>query len=227
MKRYANIKEKLFIKLEQDDSAESPREWDNIWDIYTWETDYRSPDKNPYPTFDHFLEDHFTEKQLSNLNKHRTSAREHFAALEKYFGRLGYLIAPVNRYEHGAVFYGVGTGTGWDHGVVGIAMVSYDKLKYEYSSKKVTEEVKSRALACLRGELEEYTAWANGEVYVACLMTFDGDCVDSLGGFYGYTMEEIVETYINFTQYSFDDFQLIDIDERVHRTYEVKDVIPA
>ena len=227
MKKYVNIKEELFIEVEHDDFAESPREWDNLWDIYTWEDRRISPDKNPYPSFDHFLEDHFSERQVMNLDNHRRSARDHFEALQRYFARIGYLVAPVNRYEHGSVSYTVGTRTGWDQGVVGIALVSYDELKYQYISKTVTEEVKKRALKLLELELKEYTAWANGEVYIANLTTFDGECIDSISQIYGDTMEDVVKTYVDFSDRRFEDFRLMDIEERMHKTYEVAEVIQS
>lgn len=227
MKKYVNLQEKIFIDVEHDDCILSPRTWDNLWTIYTWEREHDSPDENPFPTLDHFLEDHFTERQVDNLDKYRTSGREHFAALERYFGRIGYLVAPVNRYEHGSVQYSVSTRTGWDRGVVGVALVSYEDLKREYISKTVTEEVKRRALKLLELELKEYTDWANGEVYTACLMNFSGECTDSLGGIYGDTMEDVVKTYVDFSQYSFDDFRLMDIEERIHKTYEVQEVIQS
>ena len=227
MKKYVNIKEELFIEVEHDVWAESPRTWDNLWTIYTWENRHDSPDKNPFPSFDHFIEDHFTEKQVMNLDKHRTTGKEHFAALERYFARIGYLVAPVNRYEHGSVIYSVSTRTGWDYGVVGIAIVSYDELRYQYISKAVTEEVKKRALKLLELELKEYTAWANGEVYTASLTNFDGECIDSISQIYGDTMEDVVKTYINFSDHRFEDFRLMDIVERIRKTYEVQEVIQS
>lgn len=221
MKKYVNLEKQLFIDVTNDDWPENPREWCNLWNIYTWEGDYRSPDKPPYISFDHFLESYFTEKQLANLDKHRTSGSEHFKALEKAFNKIGYLIAPINRYEHGSVNYSVGTGSGWDYGIVGIALVPYDKLKHEYISKIVTADIKKRAFKRLDLELKDYTSWANGEVYCARLMNFKGDFIDSISGIYGDTEKEVIQVYLDYTEYNFNDFQLMELQANTCTEYKV------
>ena len=221
MKKHVNLEKQLFIEVTHDDWAESPREWNNLWNIYTWESEHISPDAHDYTTFDHFLENYFTEKQLDNLDKHRTSGSEHFKALEKAFNKIGYLIAPVNRYEHGSVNYRVSTASGWDYGIVGIAIVAYDTLKHEYISKIVSKQVKDRAFKRLRLELKDYTNWANGEVYTASLMNFKGECIDSLGGIYGDTEKDIIEVYLDYTEYNFNDFELMELQEHTFTEYKV------
>lgn len=221
MKKYVNLERQLFIEVTHDDWMESPRYWDNLWNIYTWERDYSSPDEHDYRSFDHFLENYFTEKQLDNLEKHRTSGSEHFKALEKAFNKIGYLIAPVNRYEHGSVSYNVSTASGWDYGIVGIAIVSYDTLKHEYGSKIVSKQLKEKAFKVLDSELNTYSQWANGEVYTATLMNFKGDVIDSLGGLYGDTEKEVVGFYLDYTRDDAGDFELMELEAHTSTEYKV------
>ena len=222
MKTYVNETEKLFVQVDNDDWAESPREWDNLWTILTWTSRYQSIDDNPYADLDTFLADYLTEKQIENLYKSK-STKEFFKNIEKRFYELGYLIKPISKYEHGQVVFSVGVSQGWDSGVVGLAMVNINDVKKEYGASVLSKGLKEKIYGILDGELDTYNLWANGEVYTVSLMDFDGDYVDSLCGMIGYEdEEEMIQEYIdNYTNYNFEDFKIKELNSSIVKNYFV------
>ena len=224
MKNYVNETEKVFVQVDNDDCAESPREWDNLWTILTWTSDYNSIDSNPYADLDTFLADYLTEKQIENLYK-SNSEKEFFERIEKRFYELGYLIKPISKYEHGQVSYYAEILRGWDSGVVGLAMVNIEDVKKEYGASVLSKGLKEKIHAILDSELDTYNSWANWYVYTISLLDFDGNVVDSLGGMIGYdTEKDMIQEYIdNYTEYNFEDFELKELDSSTVARYFVED----
>jgi len=217
MLNYVNESEKVFVKVENDDWAESPREWDNLWNILTWTSRYESIDSNQYRDLEEFLLDNLTEKQMDNLYKGNPSTQEFFERIQKRFYNLGYLVEPISKFEHGQVSYSVGVSQGWDVGVVGLAMVNINDIKKEYGSSVLSKGLKEKIYSVLNGELDTYNLWANGEVYSVSLVDFEDNYLDSLWGMLGYDSEEnMVKEYINYyTNYNFEDFKLKELVEKV------------
>ena len=224
MKKYVNETEELFVQVQYDDWAESPREWSNLWTILTW-SGYNSIDENPYYDFEEFLSDNLTEKQIANLYKGEPSTKEFFDKVKKRFYNLGYLVAPISKYKHGQVSYSAGVSNGWDARVVGIAMVNINDIKKEYKTTVLSKDLKEKIHAILDSELDTYNLWANGYVYNVSLVSFDGGYVDCLGGMIGYENEEkMIQEYINnYTDYNFEDFKVKELQERKISRYSVED----
>lgn len=97
--------------------------------------------------------------------------------------RKGWMCVPVYAYVHGGVAFSIGSfGDPWDSGCCGYA---YAKLS-EWG-KHNTEERRTRALNCLKGELEEYQAYCNGDVYLLHIVDLtDEEDDDYIGGYYGW-----------------------------------------
>lgn len=152
------------LHIEYDDFTESPREWDNLWKIYTWERRHSSPDSHNYHDPEYFLEDYnITKENLKNGENE------------------DYLISPVYRYEHGNVIYSSGPfGCPWDSGQVGYAIVGKEEVTEWFGKYD-----KEHALDSLERELETYTDYANGNVFYAWTENKQtGEMIDSCGGFY-------------------------------------------
>lgn len=220
MLNYVNESEKVFVNVENDDWAESPREWDNLWNILTWTNRYESIDTNQFRDLEEFLLDNLTEKQMANLYKGNPSTQEFFERIQKRFYELGYLVAPISKYEHSGVSYSVGVSQGWDTGVVGLAMVNINDIKKEYGASVLSKSLKDKIYGILKAELETYNLWANGEVYIVSLVDFEGNLVESFSGVIGYESEEaMIKEYVDYyTNYNFEDFKLKELVEKV--TYQ-------
>lgn len=217
MNRYVNEKEKVFIEVDHDDTAGSPREWSNLWQLFTFERDYNSPDSHNYRNLDELLYDYLDDvAAINRIEANNHSAGSHFKAMTEEFNKIGYFIAPINRYEHGSVRYSSSLTSGWDCGIVGVAIVSHSGVIKEYGSLD-----QYKAYNLLDSELDDYTCWANGEVYVLSVVNFEGDYLYSLGGMFGYDDEDtMVKEFIDgYTEYNFKDFILKDL--KTKTTYYV------
>ena len=108
---------------------------------------------------------------------------------------------PVYKYEHSGVCLqasmdGNPFSCPWDSCLAGYAVVSADALRKEYGVKRITQKVVDRAIDAVKGEIDTYSQWLNGEVYGFEVYKVDDDvpddCVcetgeltDSCWGFYG------------------------------------------
>lgn len=149
------------LKVVYDEYPESPREWDNLSTFVTEERDYISPDENPEYSFEDLLEEVCTSK---------------------------YIWSYVAKYEHSSVRYFRTTATHlneWDTYVCGIMYVSKEDVRKEYGVKRISKKLLDKIFGIFDGELEEYTNYANGEVYAYHLYEMNGEEVDSCFGFYG------------------------------------------
>jgi hypothetical protein len=147
-----------------DEYPESPREWDNMWQ---WVSNHRRIDLNESP-FD-----------LDYVAEHHDELSEQ------------YIIVPVYMYDHSGIalslesFVGRTPHAEWDSGVGFFAMVSKKRLRNEYGVEQVTGDAIERAINVLRGEIETYGAYLNGEVYGWVETDENSDDVDSCWGYYG------------------------------------------
>ena len=94
------------------------------------------------------------------------------------------VMLPVYLYDHGGLALSTTPfSCPWDSGQVGFIFVERDKLK-EYGAKIATKKVKERMIKTLEAEIEEYAAYANGDVYEWGLFV-NNELIDSCSGYYG------------------------------------------
>ena len=48
MNKIMNLQKQLIVTIDEDEWFDSPREWDNLGALYTWEGGYCSPDKHNF-----------------------------------------------------------------------------------------------------------------------------------------------------------------------------------
>jgi hypothetical protein len=143
------------IKVYQDDSTESSREWDNLGTIASWHTKYNLGDLQP-----------------------KEDSQEFIANLPE-----GTVILPVYMYDHsGITINTTGFSCPWDSGQVGIIYCEPDKIRKEFGCQDITSEIKDKVIKCLIGEIETYDQYLTGDVYGFII---SGDRKDSCWGFYG------------------------------------------
>ena len=140
-----------FFKLFYDKYSESPRLYDNVATILTWERNYNSPDEND-DTLNEFAKKHgvdiFHEWNMDSV----------MDAMRKE----GYCVVPVYALHHGVSHYSsYDFHDPWDFGVVGIAFCKKQKGRYDNDDllRRIIED-----------EIKEYDAWVNGEVYGIMLL---------------------------------------------------------
>lgn len=148
------------IKIHNDDSAESPRDWDNLGTITAWHRNYNLSDERHNYDVDDFIKEVVNDPNVISL--------------------------PVYMYEHsGVALNTTGFSCRWDSGQVGWIHVHKDKVRKEYSVKRITKKIRDKVESVLRSEIETYSKYVNGEVYGYVVEDKDGEHVDSCWGFIG------------------------------------------
>lgn len=156
----------MMIRIEHDPDPESPRRaFDNVGTFWTEHRRYCSPDPIPHQTI-------------------TDSIKAMFGSWSK-FDR-GCVWLPVYLYDHSGVAYRTTPfSCPWDSGQVGIIFATNQKCREEWGA-----HYRRKARAYLAGEVEEYSTWANGEVYGYVVEDEAGTEIESCWGFYGHDAVE-------------------------------------
>jgi hypothetical protein len=76
------------------------------------------------------------------------------------------IVLPMYKYEHGNVaFNTTGFNCCWDSGQVGTIHADYADIYKEFGCKRITKKIRAKVEALLRGEVETFSHWANGDVH--------------------------------------------------------------
>lgn len=165
---YKNCK----IEINCDDCAESPREWDTLGTMICFHKRYDLGDKHDLRS-----EDFNNWEEIKNH-------------VEKEYNPL--IILPLFLYDHSGISiktFRHGYHSSWDCGQVGYIFISKEKVKEEFTVKRITKALKEKIENLLIGEVETYNDYVTGNVYYfSCLD--DEKTIDSCGGFYGYDHEK-------------------------------------
>jgi len=160
--------------LVRDDIPLSPREWDNLGTMVCFHRRYDLGDKHDY-----------TVEDIKELVK-----REDIISL------------PLYLYDHSGISmrtYPHGHHVAWDCGQVGYIFVTKERIKKEYG--KVTKKTIEKAIEVLKGEVENYDQYIQGDVYCCVVETYDKEKnhldYDVVGGYYGvdYALQALKEEY--------------------------------
>lgn len=181
---------KYKIEIIQDESPDSPRNWDNLGTMVCSHNRYDLGDKHNYRFNDYDSWDEIKKAIIKNE-------------------KVG-VILPLYLYDHsGITMNTTGFSCRWDSGQVGFIYVTKQKMLEEYGGKIVTKKLKEKVEGYLKGEVETYDQYLTGDVYgyrISEISTCDKgheheEELDSSWGYYGTEscMEEaegIVQYYI-------------------------------
>lgn len=109
------------------------------------------------------------------------------------FVKENYIILPVYLYDHsGLIMNTKGFVCPWDSGQVGFIYVDKNKIKKEFEWKNLSPKRKSIVEDMLRGEVEAFNHYINGEIYTCSIEDDNGNNIETCcGGFY--TFKEVHE----------------------------------
>jgi hypothetical protein len=100
------------------------------------------------------------------------------------------IILPLYLYDHSGITISTTPfSCKWDSGQIGFIFISKEKLRNEFSIKRVTQKEIERATKILLAELETYDLYLRGEVYGYTLINENGEIEDSCFGFIGSDIE--------------------------------------
>ena len=177
------LKSGNILKIYPDESADSPRDWDNIGVMVCFHNKYNLGDKTDYNSRDY--------NSWEELEK---------AIIEK---EKPVVILPVYLFDHSGLRIKVGSFSGllpggyaeFDSGQVGFMFSRRDDVLKEYGVKKISPKIKEKVEKLLRGEIAVYDQYLMGDVYGFRVVkpTHCDECgnddeeeVDSCWGFYGH-----------------------------------------
>lgn len=181
---------KYKLTVEQEDYAESPREWSNLATMVCWHRRYNLGDKHQYNDMHEMLED-LADKAGVEYDEDINSPNL-MTKLAPY-----YLIKPLYLYDHSGITMSTSDGypynDRWDAGVVGFAYISKndvfnncveyvfddngERIKiehkhdngqstYSFKTTPITEENwRRRASEVIDNEVEVYDMYLRGDVY--------------------------------------------------------------
>lgn len=186
MKTYKTEVEKPKLVIKYDQDAESPRTWSNLGYFITCEGKYNSPDE--HAGLIELVKQ--TSEQAKDTDDHMELIKKEISS--GFIGEHNKVLAiyPVYRYKHGNVSYKRGTAHGFDYSNCGFYIVT-DKTAEEIGMQKGKYYGNRGFERMIDQELEQYTQWANGEVYGFELYDDNGNLEDSCYGFY--SIDEIKE----------------------------------
>jgi hypothetical protein len=190
------------IRVMADDNPESPREWDNLGTMVCWHGRYNLGDvdgaKEYNDPIDFFYELSGLEIEPDDGLGNFTDDQKERIYDEAYRKNI---ILPLYLYDHsGITMNTTGFSCGWDSGQVGYIYVSLEKVREEYSCKRVSKKMRERIEKYLTGEVETYDMFLRGDVYGFSVVREDEDGeevdIDSCWGFYGYDDPYMTEDVI-------------------------------
>lgn len=170
------------IKIYQDNDPTDPREWDNLGKMVCFHRGYSLGDEKEFKDPEDFQE-----------------------YLQKNHKKIIYL--PLYLYDHSGITISTKPfSCQWDSGQVGYIYITYEDIRKEYNTKKVTKEIKEKVLAILKLEVEIYDRYLTGQVFGFVVEDNKGEVIDSCWGYFD-TPEEIIE-YVEETVVKYYDYQL-------------------
>ena len=159
--------EKYKLEIFDDLNPCSPREFDNLGTMVCFHRRYNLGDE--------------TELKSSDFSS--------WEELENYlYKEENALIAiPVFMYDHSGLWINTtGFSCPWDSGQVGYIYVSKEKVRREYSCKRISKKLKKMIREMLCSEVDLYNDYLSGNVYGFTLTDKENaEEIDSSCGFYG------------------------------------------
>lgn len=176
------------IKIDHDDMAESPREWDNTGTMVCWHSRYNLGDEHSYLNPDHFfhvLSGLYEDEQTEYLEQDQID-RCYEVAHKKN------IILPLYLYDHsGITMRTTGFSCSWDSGRVGYIYISHEQARKEYLWERITKKRHAMVEKYLTGEVETYDHFITGSVYGFTIEKGeDEEHVDSCWGYFGYYTDD-------------------------------------
>lgn len=130
------------LEIHTDEDPIDPRGDDNLGIIVCWHKRYVLGDKHEFQTPSDF---------------------------ELWLKENKAVVLPIYMYDHSGISLSTNNGypfnDRWDAGQVGFIYVTYETLKDEYSVKRVTGKLVSKARTMLENEISTYNQFLSGEVY--------------------------------------------------------------
>lgn len=153
-----SLKDQVIITVNYDYYDDGPRAWDNVWSIYTFLRNYKSPDPHNYNDFNSCIYEHtgLTNELVALLN---------FEEIKRLVEQNGYFLEYID--------YNIGYYTATYYIDDNPSDDQYrDQLGVAIVKKGFEGMTHDQLISRLEGELEIYNEFANGHVYCFSIESF-------------------------------------------------------
>lgn len=149
------------ISIYNDDSEDSPRDWDNMGKMICFHSSYILGDKHTY-----------NSDNYNDLNELKEAIKKEENAV---------IMLPLGLYDHSGITMYIGNiHNRWDGSQVGWIIAKRDDILKEYNVKRISKQLLARVETQLRQEVKTYDQYLTGQVY-----GYSSDA-GSCWGFYNY-----------------------------------------
>ena len=158
------------IEIHHDPYAGSPREWDNLGILICSHRKYDLSDV-PFPQ---------AGENGSLLADFKAYLKSQSLTINDV------IYTPVYMYDHsGIALSSTPFGCRWDSGQIGFNYTTKQKVRTEYSVKRISPKLNQIIIDNLNTELAVYSDYVEGNCYGFVITDSDDNHVDSCWGFYG------------------------------------------
>lgn len=204
---------KLRLVIEQDQFPEDPRSWDNLGTMLCCHREYQLGDCNS---------NRETEEQLAEICRKYGKSDEEIDEMT-FAEEVQFILdqdnicgLPLYITDHSGISMQTYRFDAWDSSFVGLIFVEKDFYLAQIYLKD-EEDWKAKAKEMLKGEVKTYSDFLEGNVYgwmlyeptIVIRQSMDGKelsrkideegkMVDSMGGFYNPTFEDVEEYFVDF-----------------------------
>lgn len=159
--------ETRILNIFVDEQPETPREWDNMGTMLCTHKRYSLGDTKEKFNFDDY---NGWDEVKQALIKEKNVA----------------VILPLYLLDHsGITMKTTFFNDKWDSGQVGFIYASKEKIRKEYSVKRISKKLIEKVTKLLINEVEIYDQYLTGDVYRFEVKDNKGEIIDSCAGFYG------------------------------------------
>ena len=159
--------EKYKLEIFEDLDPTDPREFDNLGTMVCFHNRYAFGDE--------------TELKSSDFSS--------WDELESYLYKTekALIVVPVFLYDHSGLSVNTtGFSCPWDSGQIGYIYASKEKIRNEYSCKRISKKLKEQIKEMLVSEIDSYNQYLSGDVYgFSVTHKESGEEVESCCGFFG------------------------------------------
>lgn len=173
------------IAIYVDECPENPREWDNLGKILYSSDRYTLGDINT----DNMLE--YFNNEYSIVESEGYSLTEAEEVRIKKWVEKNIVMFPVYAYIHSGIALKMsGFSCPWDSGQSGVVYATKQRIRDEYSIKRITKKIRDKVRSCFEAEIQVFSDYLNGSVYYYSIEDENGENVDSCGGYFGFDWGE-------------------------------------
>lgn len=160
----------MTIQIHHDLYAESPRGWNNLGTLVCSHRRYDLSDV-PFPQ---------AGENGSLLTDFKAYLKSQSLTIDDV------IYTPVYMYDHsGIALSSTPFSCRWDSGQIGFNYTTKQKVRTEYSVKRISPKLNQIIIDNLNAELAVYSGYVNGNCYSFVITDSDDNYVESCGGFYG------------------------------------------